>query len=73
MIDNAFLSWVKDLSAADRIELIGLVWQTLELGDLPVTELERATLDARIDDETRNPHDASPWSEVEARLRQRPS
>ena len=71
MVDQALLSKVKKLPPAERLELIGKVWESLELADLPVTEEEKAILDARIDDEAKNPGDVSPWPKVEARLRKR--
>lgn len=52
----------------DRLELIGKVWDTLSLDDLPVTDAERNLLDARLADMERNPDDQSPWPEVKARL-----
>jgi putative addiction module component (TIGR02574 family) len=69
MIEQALLSKVKSLSAAERLELIGAVWETLDIADVPVSDAERAILDARIEDEAANPQDVSP--QVEARLRQR--
>jgi len=71
MIDEALLSKVKKLSAVERLELIGAVWETLDSQDLPVTDAEKAILDARIADEAANPGDASRWPEVEARLKRR--
>jgi putative addiction module component (TIGR02574 family) len=71
MIEEALLSKVKSLSPAERIELIGVVWESLDVTDVPVTDAEKAILDTRIEDEVENPHDVSPWSEVEVRLRQR--
>lgn len=71
MIEETLLFKVKNLSPAERLELIGVVWESLDVTDVPVTEVEMAILDARIDDELKNPLDVSPWSEVEDRLRQR--
>jgi len=71
MIDQALLSRVQGLSPSERLELIGVVWESLDLGDVPVGDEERAILDARIEDEAKNPADVSPWPEAEARLRQR--
>ena len=71
MVDQALLSKVKELPPAERLELIGEVWESLDLANLPVTDEEKAILDARVDDETKNPGDASSWPEVEARLRKR--
>lgn len=69
MVDEGLISRVKDLSAAERLELIGLVWETLSPEDVPVTEEEKSLLDARIADAENNPEDQSPWSEVRERLR----
>jgi putative addiction module component (TIGR02574 family) len=70
MIDESPLAKVSSLSPADRLELIGAVWNTLSPDDLPVTDAERALLDARLADMERNPDDQSPWPEVMARLEQ---
>lgn len=60
------------LSPGDRLELIEALWDTLSEEDIPVTPEERALLDARLTDLEANPDDQSPWSEVRARLDQRP-
>jgi len=70
MIDAALISQVKTLSVAGRIELLGAVWETLSPSDVPVSEEDKALLDARLADMQQNPRDQSPWSEVEVRLRQ---
>lgn len=38
---------------------------------MPVSEEEKALLDARLADAAENPEDESPWAEVQARLRKR--
>lgn len=68
MIDEILLAKVTSLSPADRLELIGAVWDTLSAEDLPVTNAERALLDARLVDMEAHPNDQSPWPEVKARL-----
>ena len=68
MIDESLMTKVASLSAADRLELIGAVWDTLAPEDLPVTDAERALLDARLADMENHPNDQSPWPEVKARL-----
>jgi putative addiction module component (TIGR02574 family) len=68
MIDESLLARVSSLSPADRLELIGVVWDTLSSGELPVSDAERALLDARLADMERNPDDQSSWPEVKARL-----
>ena len=69
MIEAAMLSQVKSLSAVDRIELLGVVWETLTPEDAPVTVEERRLLVSRLADFRRNPNDQSPWREVQARMR----
>ena len=68
MIDESLLATVASLSPADRLELIGAVWDTLSTDDLPVTDAERALLDARLADMEAHPDAQSPWPEVKARL-----
>ncbi|MBK8133393.1 MAG: addiction module protein [Gammaproteobacteria bacterium] len=69
MVDAALISRVKTLSPAERLELIGAVWETLSPADAPVTAEEKVLLDARLADLDNSPEDQSPWSEVQARLR----
>jgi putative addiction module component (TIGR02574 family) len=68
MMDESLLAKVSSLSPADRLELIGRVWDTLSPHDLPVTESERTLLDARLADMETHPDDQSPWPGVKARL-----
>ena len=60
------------LSPSDRLELIEALWDTVSEEDIPVTPEERALLDARLADLEANPGDQRPWSDVTARLEQRP-
>ncbi|MCM3903737.1 MAG: addiction module protein [Pyrinomonadaceae bacterium] len=59
---------IASLDPADRLELIGAVWDSLSPNDLPVTDAEKALLDARLADMESNPDDQSPWPEVKIRL-----
>jgi len=68
MIDQSLIAKVVSLSPAERLEFIGAVWDSLSLDDLPVTDAEKALLDARIADMERNPDDQSPWPDVKTRL-----
>ena len=68
MIDESLISQVVSLSPEDRLQLIGVVWDTLAPEDLPVTDAERALLDARLADMENEPNDQSPWPEAKARL-----
>lgn len=71
MIEAALISKIKTLSPGDRLELIGAVWESLTPEDAPATTEERQLLDARKADLLQNPHDQSPWREVQVRLKQR--
>ncbi len=68
MIDESLMEKIVSLKPADRLELIGAVWDSLSPNDLPVTQAERALLDARLADMESNPDDQSPWPEVKTRL-----
>jgi putative addiction module component (TIGR02574 family) len=69
MLETALISKLKTLSPRDRLELIGVVWKTLDPSQVPVTKAERDLLDARLRDLEENPSDQNPWPEVKARLR----
>ncbi len=69
VVDAVLMSRVKALSVAERLELIGAVWETLSGTDLPVSDEEKALLDARLADVAEHPEDEIPWAEVQARLR----
>ena len=68
MIDPSLIAKVNELSQAVRLELIGVVWDSLSHADLPVTDAEKQMLDARLADAEANPDDESPLSEVVSRL-----
>jgi putative addiction module component (TIGR02574 family) len=64
MVDPALLTQAKQLTPADRLELIGELWQTLDHDELPVSDAERAMLDERLLDLTTNPESGRPWEEL---------
>lgn len=68
MIDESLLEQIVRLEPTERLELIEAVWDSLSPDDLPVTEAERALLDARLADMELNPADQSPWADVKSRL-----
>ncbi len=71
MVDTALLGQVKQLSVAERMELISAVWESLDPNEIPVSDSEKALLDARLEDLKQNPRDQSAWPEVRERLKQR--
>jgi len=72
MIDNALLETIRNLEPADRLELIGVVWDSLSATDLPLTDAERDLLDARLADMESHPNDQSSWADVKKRLEKLP-
>lgn len=60
------------LSATDRAELAMALWESLtdveRNGELELTDEQRAELDRRWDEHTKNPGSAVPWSEVRRKL-----
>ena len=71
MIDQSLFVKAANLCPADRLELIGALWDTLEHVDFPLTEEEKALIDARLADAECHPEDESTLSEVKARLQVR--
>jgi putative addiction module component (TIGR02574 family) len=72
MIDNVLLEKIRSLEPADRLELIGVVWDSLSATDLPLTDAERELLDARLADMESDPNDQSSWAHVKKRLEKLP-
>ena len=52
------------LSATEKIELLDLLWESIESEALPLTEAQRGELDYRIAHHERNPADVIPWERV---------
>ncbi len=61
---------IRELSPAERIELIELLWESFveDPNALPVTEEQRAELRRRLAEHERDPGAAKPWSEVRAEI-----
>ncbi len=72
MIDTVLLEIIRNLEPADRLELIGVVWDSLSATDLPLTDAERELLDARLADMESHPDDQSSWTDVKKRLEKLP-
>jgi putative addiction module component (TIGR02574 family) len=71
MVDRALLEQVRQLDDADRLELLGEIWDTLDADALPVTPEVADLIDKRIADADQDPGHSQPWSEVLADLRNR--
>jgi putative addiction module component (TIGR02574 family) len=68
MINEPLMEQIVRLEPTERLELISAVWDSLSPHDLPVTDAERALLDARLADMESNPNDQSSWDDVKLRL-----
>jgi putative addiction module component (TIGR02574 family) len=63
---------IEDLSTTEKIELLDLLWESLDKDDLPLTEDQRRELDYRIAHHEQNPSDVIPWEQVKANLLKKP-
>lgn len=71
MVDQALLSQAKQLDVADRIELIGALWDTIDADALPISPEEAALVDERLAEADAEPLAGRSWDDVEAALRNR--
>lgn len=62
------LDEIGNLSAAEKFELLDVLWESLEADDLSLTKVQRDELDLRMAQYERNPDDVIPWEEVRAGL-----
>jgi putative addiction module component (TIGR02574 family) len=56
------------LSPAERLELIGELWDSLDPADVPLTEAQAEELERRL---SAGAQEGKTWSELEAELRKR--
>jgi hypothetical protein len=68
MIDESLLAKITSLTHRIDWSLFARVGTRLSPDDLPVSDGERAMLDARLADMEAYPDDQSPWPEVKSRL-----
>jgi len=61
-------SQIESLSAAEKAELLDVVWESLEKDMVSLTEEQRAELDDRMARHQQNPADVIPWEQVGTRL-----
>ena len=67
-----FRNQIDSLSAAEKLELLDALWESLEAEEVPLTEAQRAELDYRIARHEQNPSDVIPWEQVRAGLFKKP-
>ena len=63
---------IEGLSAAEKVELLDAVWESLEADALSLTEAQLSELDSRIARHEQNPSDVIPWEQVRAGLLKKP-
>jgi putative addiction module component (TIGR02574 family) len=70
MTATALLEEARQLSVAERVELVGDLWDTIlpEQDQLPLSDAHRKVLDERMARYRENPNEGSSWEEVRARL-----
>jgi putative addiction module component (TIGR02574 family) len=59
---------IDSLSAAEKAELLDVVWESLEAEALSLTDAQRTELDFRIGRHEQNPSDVISWEQVRAGL-----
>ena len=67
---TASLPEITQLSAAERIQLVEDIWDTIaaEPEAVALTEAQKQELDQRLDDYHANPQAGSSWQEVRQRI-----
>ena len=63
---------IESMSAAEKVQLLDAVWQSLEAEARSLTEAQRTELDYRIARHEQHPSDVIPWEQVRAGLFKKP-
>ncbi len=63
---------ITNLTAEERLALLGEIWDSLNPEDVPVTDAQRAELDRRLDDLEGDCRPGIPWDQVPRQIRDRP-
>ena len=71
MAEDLSLADVLKLSVAERIQLVGDIWDSIAAVPeaVPLSNAQRAELDRRLDAYHRDPTAGSPWDDVRQRIR----
>jgi putative addiction module component (TIGR02574 family) len=65
---NDFRSQINELSAAEKVELLDAVWESLEADAASLTDAQRTELDRRLERHQQNPSNVISWERVRAGL-----
>jgi len=73
-VPNALREQLFKLSAAERLELVEELWDSIADDDeaLVLTDAQREDLERRLAEADADPTGGSPWEEVRERIRHRP-
>jgi putative addiction module component (TIGR02574 family) len=62
---------IQSLTAEERLALIGDIWDSLTLDDLPLSDAQRDELDRRLDESADDTAAGIPWEDVLQQIRAR--
>lgn len=62
---------IDELSPAERLDLIGDLWDSLEDADIPLSHAQKDELDRRLEAADGEPPRGKTWQKLEATLKQR--
>jgi len=62
---------IKQLSVAERLDLISVLWDSIPEDQLPIPEWHHEELERRLAAADADPGEAIPWEEVRQRLRKK--
>jgi putative addiction module component (TIGR02574 family) len=68
MTDTELRDTVLRLPPQERLELVEVLWGSLDQESVPMTEWQMRLLDERIDSDDESPDSGSSWSEVKSRI-----
>lgn len=71
MVEPALLEQAKNLSVDERLELIGVVWDSIDHSNCPVSPAVVALIEERVTEAKANPDAHRPLDEVRQTLRGR--
>jgi putative addiction module component (TIGR02574 family) len=63
---------IESLSAAEKADLLDVVWESVEADAASLTHAQRAELDYRIERHEKTPADVIPWEQVRAQMFKKP-
>ena len=65
---NALLDEILHLTPQERLDVISVIWQSLEDHELPLTDAQASELDRRLEAHRQKPEDSISWEEFERKL-----